>query len=173
MPRPFSNLTGNGCRRLRKLLHACAFAFQMNTSYLLNVKCFMWGHIHCSLWAGDKNLFEASDSSPSPFYNCVLKKLTFRPSLYFIRINAPCRRARTTFLIWRCNFWVACSQKRRVFVPWPILRWTPTSGHVASIQNKTLFFLGFCAEMLWNKAEWCLNCFWFDLVSEPQLVYCH
>lgn len=39
--------------------------------------------------------------------------------------------------------------------------------------KKDLFFLGFCAEMLWNKAEWCLNCFWFDLVSEPQLVYCH
>lgn len=32
MPRPFSNLSGNGC------------------------------HIHCSLWAGDKNVFEASDT---------------------------------------------------------------------------------------------------------------
>eukprot|EP00435_Cladocopium_sp_Y103_P001776 s1549_g1.t1 len=32
MPRPFSNLSGNGC------------------------------HIHCSLWAGDKNVFEGSDT---------------------------------------------------------------------------------------------------------------
>lgn len=42
----------------------------------------MWGHIHCSLWAGDKNLFEASDSSPSPVY-CVLKKLTFSILLFY------------------------------------------------------------------------------------------
>ncbi len=33
-----------------------------------------------------------------------------------------------------------------------------------------VFFSVKCCEMLWNKAEWCLNCFWFNLVSKPQLV---